>query len=198
MNYENQNTTNTENTATMPELIFELVEMFVRYACVIFIAVTFICRIAIVDGSSMERTLSDSDILIISDLAFEPSYGDIVAFQQIHGYYGEEPLVKRVIATEGQTVDIDFDTWTVTVDGVELDESEYRYLDPSKIVLSDYEYPLTVPENHVFVMGDNRNGSSDSRDERVGVVDERYIFGRVIFRVFPLSEISYFGRFDKQ
>lgn len=181
----------------MPAFIYDIVETLAITACTILLIFTFICRIAIVDGSSMEHTLSDSDVLIVSDLAFEPKYGDIVVFQQINGYYGEEPLVKRIIATEGQTLDIDFDTWTVTIDGVEIDEEDYRYLDPHKKVLSDYEYPVTVPEGHVFVMGDNRNGSSDSRSSKVGFVDERFISGRVICRILPLSDISVFGRFKK-
>lgn len=197
MDYENNNNINDtaeEASATMPELIYDIVETLAITTAIIFLIFTFIVRVAIVDGDSMEKTLSNADVLLISDLAFEPEYGDIVVFQQIHGYYGDKPLVKRVIATEGQTIDIDFFTWTVTVDGVEIDEEAYRYLDTSKKVLSDYEYPLTIPENHVFVMGDNRNGSSDSRDDRVGVVDERFISGRVLFRVFPLTEISYFGK----
>ncbi|MBQ8207278.1 MAG: signal peptidase I, partial [Clostridia bacterium] len=102
-------------------------------------------------------------------------------------------------ATEGQTVDIDFDTWTVTItdtDGTEfvLDESEYMYLKEGyTITTSDWEYPLEIPEGYLFVMGDNRNHSTDSRSRWIGLVDERRVIGKAILRLTPFSK---FGMLD--
>ena len=99
----------------------------------------------------------------------------------------EEPIVKRIIATEGQTVDIDFDDGVVYVDGKALDEP---YVNEPVHDRENFEGKITVPEGCVFVMGDNRNASTDSRDARLGCVDERYIMGRVYFTLFPVKNIG--------
>lgn len=186
-----------KDTLNFSELLYDIVETVAITTCVILLVFNFIFRIAVVDGDSMEHTLTHGDVLIISDLALEPKYGDIVVFQDFNGYNGSKSLVKRVIASGGQVIDIDFDTWTVTVDGIALDESDYSYIASNKRVLSDLEYPLTVPEGYVFVMGDNRNNSLDSRDSRVGVVDERTIIGRVICRIAPIGDMKFYDRFDQ-
>ncbi len=191
----NQNSEVTPPDETnMPSLLFDIVETLSITACAVLLIFTFICRIAFVDGESMANTLHEGNALLVSDFLYKPERGDIVTFQQINKHNGQKPLVKRIIAVGGETIDIDFDTWTVTIDGEPLNEEEYRYLDPKHKILSDYDYPLTVPEGYVFVMGDNRNGSMDSRDSRVGLVDERFIIGRVIFRFYPIFDISYFGK----
>ncbi len=133
----------------------------------------------------MEPTLWENDKLIVSDLFYTPEYGDIVVLRK--DSFSVDPIVKRVIATEGQTIDIDFDLGKVYVDGVELDEPYIN--EPTKRDL-DFDDPVTVPENHIFVMGDNRNASSDSRDADIGMVDERYIIGREIIRIFPLESFG--------
>ncbi len=184
-------------TLNVPELIYDIIETVALTTCFILLVFTFLCRLAVVDGDSMENTLTHGDALVISDIAFEPQYGDIIVFQDINGFNGQKSLVKRVIAAEGQVIDIDFETWTVTVDGTVLDESEYRYLASNKRVLSDLTYPLTVPEGYVFVMGDNRNNSMDSRDSRVGLVDSRTIIGRVICRIAPIGDMKFYDRFDQ-
>ena len=99
----------------------------------------------------------------------------------------EEPIVKRIIATEGQTVDIDFDDGVVYVDGKALDEP---YVNEPVHDRENFEGKITVPEGCVFVMGDNRNASTDSRDARLGCVDTRYIMGRVYFTLFPVKNIG--------
>ena len=138
----------------------------------------------------MENTLHDGEYVLVRTAFYEPTQGDIVVVhdKSLDGLYGD-PLIKRVIAVGGQTVDIDFDTWTVTVDGVVIDEP-YIKLDPSVNLTSAWTYPLTVPEGEVFVMGDNRDHSGDSRSASVGTVDERCIVGKAALRYFPFDKFG--------
>ena len=142
---------------------------------------TLVGRIIGVDGSSMYPTLHHGDMLLLQSVGYEPKQGDVVvltkAFRDVDG-----PIVKRVIATEGQTVDIDYATSTVYVDGVALEED---YINELTFVEEGTEFPLTVPEGSIFVMGDNRNHSSDSRDASLGTVDTRYVIGRAVILAFP-------------
>lgn len=174
--------------------LFEWVEMVILSACAVLLLFTFVVRPAFVDGRSMENTLHDKELLLISDIGFTPEYGDVIVFQKINSTH-PAPIVKRVIATEGETVDIDFDTWTVTVTDVHgetrvLDESDYRKLTTDQRVTSDLDYPLTVGEGELFVMGDNRNHSLDSRSSAIGLVKEEEIIGKVLCRVFPLNKFG--------
>lgn len=153
--------------------------------CVVLVFM-FVLRVISVDGFSMVPTLHDRDrILVLSGLTYEPKQGDVVVLRKQS--FMETPLVKRVIATENQTVDIDFTTGKVTVDGVVLDEP---YIAEPTYTQYDVPFPVTVPKGCVFVMGDNRNESSDSRLAVVGMVDHRYILGRVAFEVFPLNRLG--------
>lgn len=142
----------------------------------------FVGRRVGVVGDSMLPTLHWNDMIVITDLFYTPKNGDIVVFQVSSDTFNGTPLVKRIIATAGQTIDIDFDTGEVFVDGVLLDEP---YINEPTNRRAHFTGPLTIPEGHVFVMGDNRNHSSDSREEHIGCVDTRYILGRVLFLVFP-------------
>ncbi len=171
-------------------------ELFDWIQCIVFALIVcifvflFVGRTVGVVGGSMENTLNDGDRLIISKLFYTPDNGDIVVLRQPS--FREEPIVKRIIATEGQTVDIDFKKCVVLVDGKALDEpytkeyGNYKYLDPQ-----DFDYEIVVPEGCVFVMGDNRNGSTDSRTESIGCVDTRNILGKVIFRIAPLNKLGF-------
>lgn len=152
-------------------------------ACVLIFV--FIGRTIGVVGSSMVPTLEQGDRLIISKLFYTPQQGDIVVLQK--DSFADYPLIKRVIATEGQTVDIDFDAGVVYVDGVALDEP---YTAEPTVVREDFDEPVTVPEGCIFVMGDNRNRSTDSRTDSIGCVDTRLIMGKALLRLTPLSKFG--------
>lgn len=145
----------------------------------------FIFNVVKVDGASMENTLKHNDRLIVWKLGYSPEKEDIIVLHQAN----HKPYIKRIIATEGQTVDIDFFTHEVYVDGKKLDEP---YIKEPTALRGDVKYPVTVPEDCVFVMGDNRNNSSDSRFSDVGMVHKSDILGKAIFRFWPLSSITTF------
>lgn len=168
--------------------LFEWVELFGYAVAVVIVLFTFLLRIAVVNGPSMEQTLFHGEVLLVSDLFYEPEPGDVIVFQS-NTILDNEAIVKRVIATEGQTVDIDFATWTVMVDGVALEEDYVNYM-LGYMDGSDFSFPLTVEEGKIFVMGDNRNHSTDSRSALIGQVDTRYVLGRVLFRIMPLTKIG--------
>ncbi len=140
-------------------------------------------RIIVVDGPSMENTLLNGDyMLLVSNLFYKnPSPGDVVVVSK-QAYDDGKPLVKRVIATEGQVVDIDFDEGIVYVDGAPLDEPYTKTLTTLK---EGSTFPQTVEEGCVFIMGDNRNNSKDSRSPQIGQVDKREVLGRVFYILFP-------------
>lgn len=177
--------------------LYDIVEILVISACIVLLLYTFGARLCRVTGESMDVTLADGQMLIVSDINYTPKYGDIIVFHQTADGIGlNEPVVKRVIATGGQTIDIDFSTWKVTVtdkDGTSrvLNEEAYRYLDCGYATrYSDWDYPLYVPEGYLFVMGDNRNNSTDSRSGWVGLVDERRLLGKAILRLTPLNKFG--------
>ena len=149
---------------------------------------TFFARTITVVGSSMVPTLEEGNLLIVSKLFYQPKYGDIVVLRKES--FMTDPIVKRVIATEGQTVDIDFEAGVVYVDGVALDEP---YVNSTTNERENFTEPVTVPEGCVFVMGDNRNRSTDSRSAAIGCVDTRYIIGKALLRLAPLSQFGRIG-----
>lgn len=173
---------------------YDIVEIVAIAVVSVLLLFTFVGRLSTVEGSSMNSTLTDGDRLIISNLFYEPQDGDIVVFQQ-SGKYFNEPLVKRVIATAGQKIKIDFEKWAVYVDGVLLYENYITYESGRKMREDDYNKMyaayfdedgyMTVPEGYIFVMGDNRNHSSDSRFSGVGLVSVSDVMGHVLFRLFP-------------
>ena len=170
---------------TMRGEIYDWMQSLVFALIICIIVFVFFFRIVDVAGDSMNPTLIDGDKLVVSDILYTPKQGDIIIFRKDE--YKPEALVKRVIATEGQTIDIDFDRGRVYVDGELLDEPYIAELTKNQL---DFQGPQTVPEGCVFVMGDNRNASSDSRKAEIGMVDERLIVGKVLLRVFPLDSIG--------
>jgi len=141
----------------------------------------FVGRTIGVQGDSMRPTFHYNDRVIMSNLFYTPGNGDVIIFHAPHETFSD-PLVKRVIAVAGQTVDIDFESGYVYVDDHRLIEP---YTSGPTTREHDFDGPVTVPDGYVFVLGDNRNATADSRDNRVGMVDTRYILGRVLFIVTP-------------
>ena len=162
--------------------LYEWTQALVCSVLAVVLLFTFVVRLIGVDGHSMVPTLQDGDRLLVLNSLWDSDYeyGDIVVLRKES--FLEEPIVKRVIATEGQTVDIDFASGNVYVDGELLEED---YINEPTYVEEGTEFPLTVPEGSIFVMGDNRNHSSDSRSSDLGTVDTRYVIGRAVFLLFP-------------
>ncbi len=140
-------------------------------------------RVVIVSGTSMNNTLLDGDYLLVLSNTFyqDPEYGDVIVASK-KSFDDGAPIVKRVIATEGQKVDIDFEAGIVYVDDVPLEESYTLTLTNTQ---EGIKFPLVVEEGCLFVMGDNRNGSKDSRHPEIGLIDEREVLGKVFFLFFP-------------
>lgn len=146
----------------------------------------FFIRVIDVRGTSMNPTLNNQDKMLVSDLFYKPKAGDIVVFKKDQ-YDPDKALVKRVIATEGQEINIDFDKGIVYVDGQAIEEDYISELTTTKL---DFIGPQTVPDGCVFVMGDNRNMSTDSRKSEIGMVDNRLIIGKVYCVIFPLTSFG--------
>ena len=140
-------------------------------------------RIIVVSGDSMYSTLLDGDYLLLLGNLFyqEPDHGDIVVISK-KSFDDGKPIVKRVIATEGQSVDIDFENAIVYVDGIALDEP---YINSPTSFNEGAVFPLTVAEDCIFVLGDNRGVSRDSRDPVIGQIDKREVLGKAIFLMLP-------------
>lgn len=179
-----------ENKRPYEECFYWLQTLVSAIVCIVLVF-TFLGRVTRVVGHSMDPTLQDGQMMLVWSLGYEPAQGDIVvankttpeAVETLHG----DAIVKRVIATGGQSVDIDYANNQVYVDGEALEEDyilEEMNLPPwSEMQQTHFE----VPEGAVFLMGDNRNGSTDSRHCDLGSVDEDYLLGKAVFSFFPLS-----------
>lgn len=177
--------------------IFEWLELFAVSLAAVLLIMTFFIRHSPVSGSSMAPTLQNGDVLLLTQVGFTADCGDIVIIQTDKDDL-RRPLVKRVIATGNQTVRIDFETWNIYVDGILLKEDYLNNTDKSQVMelystaqffekVDEHHaiYEATVPEGHLFVMGDNRQVSLDSRS--LGFIDERHVIGEVIYRLLPFS-----------
>lgn len=168
----------TENAKWINSL-YEWVEAVVVSLVVIVLVFTFICRIVRVDGTSMENTLVHNDRLLLFNLQYVPERGDVVVVVRSEG----EPLIKRVIALEGDTVEIVEETAEVIVNGEVLDEPYVKGITVNR----DFYGEQTVPQGCMFVMGDHRTVSHDSRSQEIGFVSVEDVMGEATFRIWPLS-----------
>lgn len=177
-----------ENEKNISKDIFEWIEELAIAIMLIVVLFSFLFRVITVSGESMFDNYYDGDRLIVTTLTGEIKQGDVVVIVDAL----EKPIIKRVIATEGQTVDIDNSTGTVYVDGEELDNTQFD-VENGITYTSDQDasrFPLTVPEGCVFVLGDNRVVSLDSRYAEVGTIPTEKILGKSIVRIYPFSRIG--------
>ena len=163
--------------------VFDVLEPIVAALLAITIIFTLFLRIVNVSGPSMMPTLNNGDKILISARGYEPKVGDVVVLSGASGI--KETIVKRIIALGGDQVDINFTTGVVTVNGI-----EEEYAEELTLQQFDIAFPITVPEGCVFVLGDNRSDSLDSRSTEIGCIDERYIVGKVIFSIVPFGKVE--------
>ncbi len=207
MNNNENSSTQVVEEATVPQKkktsflteLFDYFELFIISACCVLIIFSFVTRICRVSGDSMLNTLYDLETLIVSDVLYTPERGDIIVFHQTGDQPGDlnEPVVKRVIATEGEWIDIDLGNNRLIVTIYDSNKENPQVLDED---YANYfkgtgyyrytNYPVQVPEGCIFVMGDNRGNSLDSRSESIGFVDVRRVLGKVVCRVMPLDKFG--------
>lgn len=172
-----------EETQDWRKTVLAYLHDIIMYLTGMVLVLLILFRVVVVSGTSMNMTLLDGDyLLLLSNLFYRtPEQGDIVVVSK-SSFDDGAPIVKRVIATEGQTVNIDFDEGVVYVDGIPLEE-DYTFT-PTNLS-GGVSFPLTVEEGCIFVMGDNRNGSRDSRFPEIGLVDRREVLGKVLLLFLP-------------
>lgn len=176
-----------EEESSATQSCFEWLQAIVTAVVIVVLLLTFVFRLVDVDGESMTNTLHNSDKVFVTSLLYEPKDRDIVVIS--HGQEYNKPIIKRVIATEGQSVKIDYENRQVMVDGVVIDEPYIREPMVFKEVFSN-PIPDVIPEGMVFVMGDNRNNSLDSRSQQVGLINKDDIIGKAQAVVFPFDRFS--------
>lgn len=167
--------------------LYQTLQFLVCIVLFVIFLFTFVVRITVVDGESMENTLFNGDIVLVRSIGYEPAQGDVVVLTK--ETFEPQSIIKRVIATGGQTVDVDYAAGAVCVDGVPLDEP---YIKEAMRVpwWGEGVNHVTVPEGSIFVMGDNRNNSSDSRAPEIGIVDGRCVIGHAVAVLFPFSDLG--------
>ncbi len=181
-NVFNSNGNSSKNFNKVVKEVFDLFEIFVGAIIIVTITVAFLFRTVGVSGTSMTHTLQNKDRLIISNFCYQPTVGDIVVLNLPDRF--NMPIIKRIIANEGQTVNIT-NSGDVYVDDIKLKED---YIHDKTMKGNHNSYPVKVPKGCIFVMGDNRMGSTDSRE--FGCVNKNNIAGKAIFRILPFSSFG--------
>lgn len=175
-----------KKTRSVSSVIYSAVSTVLICIMCVFVLFTFIFRAVTVDGNSMNPGLHNGDKIIISNFLYTPDYGDIIVINREVGE--DKAIIKRVVALGGDEINIDFTTHLITVNGKVITE-KYQVTEPISHK-GDFEFPLQVPEGCVFVLGDNRNDSRDSRFADVGFIALDEISGRAIGRISPLGQFS--------
>ena len=178
---------NDEKLSKVSRELIEWLSSIVFALIFVVILFTYVFSIVGVSGDSMLPNFQTGDRVVISGLFYKPKAGDVVVVTQPNEK--NEPLIKRIVATGGQTVEIDTENGIVYVDGKAIDEP---YLTQKTFNAGELTGPVTVPEGHVFVLGDNREISWDSRYHEVGFIDERYLLGKVYFKVWPFDDFEFY------
>lgn len=186
--------------------IIDYVEIFIFALGFVVLLFSFCLRLCTVSGDSMKNTLFDGESVIVTDLFYKPTRGDIIVFHDVKEL--KKPLVKRVIATEGETVNITYRNGGMDVVITDANGESFEYNEcyvnysgnggtpPFSYGAIGETVTYTVPTDKIFVMGDNRNESKDSRDKSVGYIDERTVLGKVIFQVTPFEKLGFIGNED--
>ena len=169
-------------------LVFDLLGTILRVLAILFLFLALFCRQVTVDEDSMNDTLENNHRLLVACMGYEPKCGDIVIVS--HGANLPDPIVKRVIATAGQTLEIDSSTGDVIVDGVLLKEDYVKGITMVRSGFDGIRIPKVIPEGYIFVMGDNRENSKDSRSADVGLVPVENVIGKAYARWFPFNKIG--------
>jgi len=178
-----------EKKRTPLQAAYDWIEVVAVSLSLVLLFLTFVARVTTVVGDSMLPTLHNGESLFVVSLGYTPENGDIVVVQDDRSVINY-PIVKRVIATGGQTVEFDFLNWLVYVDGELLEEDYINKQEFANMKSYGCAQTVKVPEGYVFVMGDNRNGSTDSRDSRIGFVSEDDVIGKVVFRLAPFGSMG--------
>ena len=183
-------------TTNMTKEVFEWLEVIVTAMVAVVLIFSLLFRVATIQGPSMMNTLHNGEKVIISNFNYTPERGDIVVISRntsntvADELTSDLPIIKRVIGVGGDTIDIDFERGIVIVNGQELDEPYARVPTTQK---KDIDFPVYVPEGYIFVLGDNRGDSLDSRSSLIGengMINSRYVLGHAVFRIFPFNKIG--------
>lgn len=168
--------------------IYDWIRCLIFAFTIVVICLTFVFRLVEVEGSSMDDTLSTQDKVVVTNFMYKPQNNDIIVIS--HGAAYENPIIKRVIATEGQTLKLDYAHEQVIVNGVVLNEPYIKESTFSE-TFANYDIPEVIPEGKIFVMGDNRRVSLDSRNKKIGLVDVDDVIGKAQFVAFPFDHLGY-------
>ncbi|MEE0914229.1 MAG: signal peptidase I [Ruminococcus sp.] len=175
------------NTNKFSNTAFDIIKTIIFVFAIVSVLFTYFIRDANVVGSSMAQTLLNGDKVLLTNFNYKPKTGDIIAANAES--LPEKRIIKRVIATEGQALEIDYDTGKVYVDGILLDEDYTSTI--TRQSSNEYKFPYVIPDDCIFVMGDNRAVSLDSRDAKLGLISEDDVIGKAQFIFYPFERFTY-------